>query len=324
MKRVLVLLVVLLPLVLAHPARSQPAGKTALVGVLTPGEAVSYREEVLARSLREMGWVEGKNLRLEYRRAGNNVDRLRSMADELVRMKVDLIIAQSTTAVAAAMKATGTIPIVITSADPVGSGFVPSLSRPGGNVTGVSMMMPSLAGKRLELLREFAPKLARVAFLAFRPDPAHRIFIAEMETAGKQLGITVRPQIVDSVEELPAAFTAMKAARVEAVIIQPLFVNTFRRGPQLAELANAARIMSVSDGDLFADEGGLMMYGPDPRVIYRRMATYVDRILRGAKPGDLPVEQPQSFQLVINMKTATSLGLKLPQPVLARADRLVE
>jgi len=201
---------------------------------------------------------------------------------------------------------------------------VSNLRRPGGNITGVSMMMPTLVPKRLELLREIVPKIVTVGFLAHGGDPAVPIFTREVEEAGKVLGIRIVVQVAAGPAGLENAFEAMHKARAEAVIVQPLWVNTLGLGPQIAEMAMRHRMFSIGDGDGFAEQGGLIFYGPDPLAIYARLATYVDRILRGTKPGEMPVEQPSKFELVVNMKTARALGVKFPQGVLVRADRAIE
>ncbi len=294
-----------------------------VIGYLTPAAKPSLRDEVFLKGLRELGWIEGKNIRIEYRRGGNTMEQLFRLADELVRLKVDLIVAQSTPAVQAARKATHSIPLVTISADPVGAGFIDSLSRPGGNVTGVSMMMPQLGGKRLELLKEMLPKLSRVAFLAHSGDPAHTIFIRETQEAGARIGVQVLPAIVSGAEHFESTFAEVKKARADAMIVQPLFVNTLTLTPRIVELGNRHALPLISDGDGFAEAGGLMFYGPDPVAIYQRIVGYVDKILKGARPGDLPVEQPLKFLLVLNLRTAGSLGIKIPNAVLLRADKVV-
>jgi len=206
----------------------------------------------------------------------------------------------------------------------VGNGFVTSLARPGGNITGISMMMPALAGKRIELLREISPKLSRVAFLGHGDDPSHKIFIRELQEAGSRVGVSVQPVVVRSATEFEGAFAAMKREKAEAVVVQPLFINTLGAGPQLVQLALQHRVPAISDGDGFAEAGGLIFFGPHPLSIYERLATFVDRVLRGAKPGEMPIEQPQRFELVVNLKTAKSLGIAIPRTIVHRADRVIE
>lgn len=307
-----------------HLAEAQQTEKTRVIGILSLSAKPTLRDEVFERRLRELGWVEGQNARIEYRRAPNQVERLSALAEELVRLKVDVIVAQSTPAVKAAKDATRTIPIVSISADPVGNGFVASLARPGGNITGVSMMMPELAGKGLEFLRELSPKLSRIAYLAHGKDPSHRLFLKEAQDAGQRLGMRVQPVIVQGPEEFESAFSAMKRERAGALIIQPLFGNTLGLGPQLAELAARNGLATISSADVFAEVGGLMVHAPDPLATYQLVATYVDRVLKGANPAELPVEQPLKFTLVINLKTAKRLGLRVPQSLLFRADKVIE
>jgi len=239
-------------------------------------------------------------------------------------MRVDVIVALATPAVVAARNATQTVPVVTLSADPLGNRFVASLARPGGNITGISMMMPQLAGKRLELLREIQPALSRVAFLLYGKDPSHRIFSAEAQEAARAAGIQLQPVVVQAAGEIEGAFARMQKDRADAVIVQPLFVNTLGLGPRITQLAIKHRMPTIGDSDIFADVGGLVFYGPDPAPMYERVAHYVDRVLKGAKPADLPVEQPQKFVLVINQKTAKALGITVPQSLLARADRVIE
>jgi ABC-type uncharacterized transport system substrate-binding protein len=212
----------------------------------------------------------------------------------------------------------------MSAADPVGNRFVASLARPGGNITGSSSILPELAGKKLELLREALPKLSRVAFLAYEGDPAHKLFVEHAQNAAQGYGMKVQPVIVAAPDELDNAFSAMIKERAGALIVQPLFVNNLGQGKRIAELAVKNRLAAVSDGIPFADEGGLMFYGPEQRALFRRAAIYVDKILKGAKPADLPVEQPSKFELVVNLKTAKQIGLTIPPNVLARADKVIK
>ena len=207
--------------------------------------------------------------------------------------------------------------------DAVRSGFVVSLARPGGNITGLTTIMPELAGKRLELLKEIIPNLSRVAFLAHGGGTGHRLFVQEAQDASRTLGLQVQPLVVKSSEEFEAAFLAIAKERTGAVIVQPFFVGGLGHGRRLSELAIRNRLPTVSDLSRFPDEGGLMSYGPDLIDHTRRAAVYVDKILKGAKPADLPVEQPTKFELVINLKTAKQIGLTIPPSVLARANRVI-
>jgi putative ABC transport system substrate-binding protein len=265
-------------------------------------------------------------VRIEFRYGAGNAERLAALADELVKLKADVIVGQGTPSVAALKNATREIPIVMgMAADPLASGFVTNLARPGGNLTGISMMMPELAGKRLEILRDYLTKpLRRVAFLGHGGDPAHKQFIQQTVDAGRTLGIEVHAVVVQKPEELEDAFAGIAKQNADAVVVQPLFANTLGLGPRIAELALKHRLPTICDGAGFAEQGGLLYYGPDTRLHYPRVAVYVDRILKGAKPGDLPVEQPQKFEFVINLKTARAIGAEPPRGMLLKADRLVE
>lgn len=282
---------------------------------------LAARLKVLREALRELGYAEGKNIHIEHRYAEGKVDRLPDLASELLRLKPHLIVATSTPAVQAILKHTSTVPILMTgTADPVGTGFVASLAKPGGNVTGISLMAPQLAGKRLQLMKEVIPGLSRVAFLAHGGDPAHRLFIKEAQDAAASFGVRVEPVVINGPDQFEEAFSTMARARAEALIVQPLF------GPdaRIIALATKHRVPAVSDAYRFADAGGLIYYGPDRFALYRSLAAYIDKILKGAKPADLPVEQPTKFELVVNMKTARALGITIPQSILVQADRVIE
>ena len=309
---------------LSFPARAQQSTKVPRIGYLSLAAKPSLRDEAFVRGLRDLGWVEGQNITIEYRWAANKAESLVALADELVGLKVDLIVAPATPAVNAAKNATKTIPIVmIAVADAVASGFVASLAQPGGNITGSTNILPELAGKRLELLREILPKLSRIAFLAYGPDPAHRLFVKEAQDAAQSFTIRFQPLVLVGVEEIEGAFSAMIKDRVGALIVQPLFISVLGQGPRVAELAAKNRIPSISDGFQFAEAGGLIFYGPDSIAVYQRAATFVDKILKGRKPADLPVEQPTKFQFIINLKTAKQIGVAIPSNVLVRADKVI-
>jgi putative ABC transport system substrate-binding protein len=296
-----------------------------VIGYLGPGPGPGPATEAVMQGLRKLGWIEGQNLRIEFRWAENKPERLPALAQELVKLNVELIVGQSTPAVQAAKNATGSIPIVMGSAaDAEGSGFVASLARPGRNITGVSLMLSETTGKRLQILRDIVPRFARVAYLAYASDPSHKLFLNQMDEAGRSMKIRVQPVIVNGAQDFPSAFAAMSKERAGALVVQPLFASTLGLGPQVAELANSAHLPSISDGTGFADQGGLIFYGPDPAAIYERIAGYVDRILKGGNPAQMPVEQPTKFELVINMKAAKAMGLKIPQLVLLQADRVIE
>jgi putative ABC transport system substrate-binding protein len=279
----------------------------------------------LKRRLRDLGWVEGRNVVIDSRRAANDPKRLPSLAKELVELKVDVIVASATPAIGAAKNVTATIPIVMSgAADPVASGFVASLARPGGNITGLSLQSPELAGKRLELLKEIVPTLSRVAFLAHSGDPAHKLFLKEAQDIAPIIGIRIQPLAVQGPEEFELAFAAMVRERAGALVVQPLFTGSaLGLGPTVAGLAIKNRMPSLSDGIRFPEAGGLMSYGANRLDLWRRAATFVDKILKGAKPADLPVEQPIKFDFIVNLKTAKQIGLTIPPNVLVRADRVI-
>jgi putative ABC transport system substrate-binding protein len=276
--------------------------------------------------LSELGWVEGRNVIIEYRWAANDTKRLPSLAKELVELKVDVIVASATPAIQAAKNATTTIPIVMAAAaDPVASGFVATLARPGGNVTGLSLQSPELAGKRLELLKEIVTKLTRVAFLAHGGDPAHKLFFKEAQDIAPKIGIQIQPLAIQGPEEFEVAFAAMVKERAGALVIVPLFTGSaLGQGARVADLAIRNRLPTLSDGIRFPEAGGLIAYGANRLDLWRRAASFVDKILKGTKPADLPVEQPTKFDFVINLKTAKRIGLTIPPNVLVRADRVIK
>jgi putative ABC transport system substrate-binding protein len=303
----------------------QPSKKTARIGYLTLGSGLAEPEVALKQQLGDLGWIEGQNLTIEYRRAANDTSRLPNLAKELVDSKVDVIVASATPAIQAAKGATATIPIVMAAAaDPVGMGFVASLARPGGNITGLSLQSPELAGKRLELLKEIVPKLTRVAFLAHGGDPAHKLFIEEAHDVAPRIGIQIQPVVIKSPGEFEIAFSVMIRERAGALVVQPLLTGSaLGQGLKVANLAAKHRLPAVSDSIRFPESGGLISYGANRLDLWQRAATFVDKILRGTKPADLPVEQPTKFDLVINLKTANQIGLTIPPDVLARAVRVI-
>ena len=275
--------------------------------------------------LRELGYEEGRNIAIEFRWAEGRIDRLPDLAAELVGLPVDVIISGDTDAILAVRRVSRTIPVVMTTiADPVGSGLVASLARPGGNTTGLTIMASDLAGKRFELLRVIVPRATSMGVLAHRDHPPTVQFIRETEVAARALNVPLQIVQVQSPDEFESAFANMIRARVGAVIIQ----NSFLLGPQhlrsLADLAIKHRLPAMHPFRNFAEAGGLIAYGPHLGDLLRRAAVYVDKILKGAKPTDLPVEQPTKFELVINLKTAKALGLTIPQSVLLRADEVIQ
>ncbi len=272
--------------------------------------------------MRDLGYVEGKNIVIEYRYAEGKVDRLPNLAEELVRLNVDVIWAAGP-AVPHARNATKTIPIVITNVgDPVASGLVASVARPGGQITGLSTLAPELSGKRLELLKEVIPKLSRVAFFGNSNAPGNPQVLKETEVAAGAFGLQIQYLEVQTPKEIEPAFQAASKGRAQALLVfrNPL---TAIHHARIAELAVKSRLPTMYADKEFVEAGGLMSYGADYNFMYRRVATYVDKILKGTKPADLPVEQPTKFELIINLKTAKQIGLTIPPNVLARADRVI-
>jgi putative ABC transport system substrate-binding protein len=312
-------------LALSFAAEAQQRKKIPRLGYFTLSSGPSDRDETFKQGLRELGWVDGQNIMIEYRWVAGKTEQLAAVADELVRLKVDVIFATSAPVIQAAKNATNTIPIVMPAAsDPVGSGFIASLARPGGNITGMSAMISELEGKRLELLREVAPRVARVAFLTYGTDLTAQRGIKEARDAGQKLGIRMQPLRIGDPKELEGAFSAMVKERAGAVAIQPLLITSIVQGSRIAELAARNRLPTVSDSKVFLDAGGLLSYGPDRLGLWRRAAWYVDKILKGANPAELPVEQPMKFELVINLRTAKQIGLTIPPNVLVRADKVIK
>jgi putative ABC transport system substrate-binding protein len=308
----------------AAPTEPQQAKKVPRIGWLSAGSSpAEFPEKQALEGLRGLGWVEGKNVTIEYRHAGGNSERLAQAASELVRLNVDVIVTFSA-GVAVARRATGTIPIVVgTSADPVRAGFVASLARPGGNLTGVTFLNDDLAGKRLELLKEAIPGISRAAILW---EPAH----VDNEFKGMQAvapGLGVRLQSVEvprpaRPDEVTRAMQAALEGSAGAVILAPGGFTILHR-KAIIELAAKNRLPVISAWRIFADDGAVLTYGPDILEISRRIAIYVDKILKGAKPADLPVEQPTKFEFVINLNAAKQIGLTIPPTVLARADKVI-
>jgi putative tryptophan/tyrosine transport system substrate-binding protein len=306
------------------PAEAQQPKKVWRIGFLYPNSPSSYsaRIDAFRDGLRDLGYVEGQNITIEYRGAAGKMDRLPVLAEELVRLNVDLIMAAATPAIQAAKNATRTIPIVVMASDAVGMAFATDLAHPGGNITGLTTMGPELGGKRLELLKEVVPKLSRLAFLAHGGDPSHELWVRETQNAAHKLGVQFQPLIIEGAQEFESAFSAMIKERADALGIQQLLING-EDGPRIANLAVRNRLPTTSD-EPFAEVGGLISYGTNRPMLYRRAATFVDKILKGTKPADLPVEQPRKFDLVINLKTAKQIGVTIPQSVLYRADKVIK
>jgi ABC-type uncharacterized transport system substrate-binding protein len=308
------------------PARAQQAVRIPRIGILIPSSAsfFSARVDAFRQRLRELGYVEGKNIVIEYRYAEGKLERLPDLAAELVRLKVDVIVTSAGPAVSAAKKASATIPIVFaTAADPVGAGLVSSLARPGGNITGLSLMAPDLNGKRLELLKEAFPKVRRVAFLWGSGGARGNLTLTEMEAAAKALRIKLLSLEVRSLDDFESAFARAKREGAQALIttVSPLFNDQQR---QVLDFSAKNRLPAMYPASEFVEAGGLMSYGPNYTDSWRRAAGYVDKILKGAKPADLSVEQPTKFELIINLKAAKQIGVTIPQRVQARADKLIK
>jgi ABC-type uncharacterized transport system substrate-binding protein len=321
---VLALGLLLAPLV----AEAQQAVRGPNIGFLSPSSLSDSRTlryfGAFREGLRELGYVEGQNITIEARWAEGKYERLPGLAAELVRLRVDIIVAYGVVAIQPAQQATGTIPIVMAfTGDPVGAGFVASLARPGGNITGLSSMAPEMVGKQLELLKEVVPAVSRVALLSNPANQANARQIRDAQGAARQLGVQLQPLAVRSSAEIDGAFAAIATERAGAIIVfaDAVLLDHRRR---IAELAARHRLPMVSERVENVEVGGLMAYGPSIAERFRRAATYVEKILKGAKPADLPIERPTKFELVINLKTAKALGLTIPQTLLLRADQIIE
>jgi putative ABC transport system substrate-binding protein len=317
----------LLLLAAALAVEAQPAGKIPRVGhlFLQPSSVTWHLRDAFRQGLSGLGYVEGQNIVIEFRNAEGRLERLPDLAAELVRLKVDVIVAAPDACIQAAKQATSTIPIVMAlSEDPVGRGFVASLARPGGNITGLNTLSPELIGKLLELLKEIVPKLSRVAALQDMDNPSQAAFLRETEVAARALGLQLQALPLRGPNpDFESAFRAATSGRAGALSIVggPLF---FAHRAGVVDLAARNRLPAIYKQREYVDAGGLISYGPSIPDIHRRAATYVDRILKGAKPRDLPVEQPTKFELIINGKTAKALGLTIPPSLLLRADQIIE
>jgi putative tryptophan/tyrosine transport system substrate-binding protein len=305
-------------------AQAQQAGRISRIGVLRGGSPPDPFLEALRQGLRDLGYVEGKNVLIEYRYAEGKSDRLPNLAAELVRIKCDVIVTADTPPIRAVKNATREIPIVMAVvADPVAAGLVASLARPGANITGLSNLAPELDGKRLELLKEALPIVTRVAWVWDPGNPALVIRLKGMQAAAQALGLKLQALEVRNPAELESAFEAAIRERAGALLVPAVMASSYQR--QIVDFAEKRRLPLIHDTREFVEQaGGLMSYGPDFSDLWRRAATYVDKILKGAKPADLPVEQPKKFELVINLKTAKQLGLTISPNVLARADTVIK
>jgi putative tryptophan/tyrosine transport system substrate-binding protein len=325
-KKIIVVLLVGLTLASVHLVEAQQTKKVPHIGVISPAfpSAAAPFIEAFREGLHDLGYIEGKNIVIEYRYAEGKEDRLPALAAELVHLKVDVIVAGGGNASLAAKNATKNIPIVVASAsDPVGTGLVASLARPGGNITGSTLINPDLSGKRLELLKEAIPRLSQVAVLVYRDNPAATLMLKETETAGQSLGLQLQILEVRNTDELENAFGVVKKGHSEAInVLSSAFFGGERK--KIVDLASRTRLPTMYFDKQFVESGGLMSYGANVADLFRRAANYVDKILKGAKPADLPVEQPTKFEFVINLKAAKQIGLTIPPNVLARADKVIK
>ena len=320
-------------LVMSLAIAAQPAGKVARIGLLSPTVPPDMSRSpgdlavlfaAFREGLRELGYVEGQTVKIESRAAEGHYDRLPGLAADLVNLKVDVIVTYGTPASQAAKRATSTIPIVMAAIiDPVASGLVASLARPGGNVTGQSMMSPDLVEKQLQILKELVPRVSRVALLHNPANPGNAPQVRHAQDAVRALGVRLQLLGARGPGEIDSAFAAMTSEQAGAVIVLVDAMLQDNRA-HIADLAARHRLPAVYGLSEYAEAGGLLTYGPSRLDMFRRAATYVDKILKGARPGDLPVEQPTKFELVINLKTAKALGLTIPQSILARADQSIQ
>jgi ABC-type uncharacterized transport system substrate-binding protein len=307
-------------------AYAQQPKKMFRIGVLLPGTPASFalRAGAFLDGLREHGHVEGKTVAIEWKWGQDRVETLSGLATELVRSNVDVIVTGGTSAAKALKAATATIPIVMAIiGDPVAAGLVNNLARPGGNLTGFSIVAPELGGKRLELLKEIVPNLSSVAVLLNSKNPQSQIELREMRTAAQAMGLRLHPAEISTEDGLEAAFSAMRSAAVQALVVltDPILFSQRKR---IVDLAEQNRLPAMYFFQGFAEEGGLMSYGPSDTDLFRRAAAYADRILKGAKPADLPIEQPTKFDLFINLKAAGALGVAIPESFLLRADKVID
>ena len=318
-------LLVIFLLTTASLLEAQQPAKIPKIGWLSPGSASSANIGSFLREFRKLGYVEGKNIAIEYRFAEGKLERLPDLAAELVRLRVDVIVAAGgTPAILAAKNATSTIPIVFPAvSDPVALGIVVSLARPGGNITGLTIRVPEFSGKRLKLLKEVVPRARRVAVLGQEANTANALDFKEMQPAASALGLELHHIKVRSPNDLESAFSKMTGTVRSTALLLQSSTLFFDNRKMIADLAVRSRLPAIYDARELAEAGILMSYGSDRFDLYRRAATYVDKILKGTKPADLPVEQPKKFEFVINLKTAKQIGLTIPPNVLARADKVI-
>ncbi len=325
-RKITVITLCALLLALCSPADAQQPTKIPRIGFLITSSpaVIAPRMDAFQQGLRELGYVEGKNILIERRHAEGKLDRLPALAAELVRLNVDVIVTSGPTATRPAKEATSAIPIIMTfDDDPVGSGFVTSLARPGGNVTGLSTLAPEISGKQLELLKEIVPRLNRVAVIGTSTRQGTAQALKEIELAAAAFAMKLQYLNIQNPQEIETAFRAASKERADAFLVLQSPVFNSQRA-QIADLALKSRLPATYPRREFVEDGGLMSYGVSISDLDRRAATYVDKILKGAKPADLPVEQPTKFEFVINLKAAKQIGLTIPPNVLARADRVIK
>jgi putative ABC transport system substrate-binding protein len=324
----IILALIIGAVLLAHifNAEAQQPTKIPRIGYLSVRSLSSVvdRREAFRQGLRELGYVDGKNVIIEWRSAEGKLDRLPTLAADLVRLKVDVIVTTGPTATRPAKEATSTIPIVMTQdIDPVGTGFVASLARPGGNITGLSSLAPEISGKQLELLRESVPRLSRVAVLWASSNPGNARQLEEMERTARAFGVKLQFLDILGPKDIQIAFRAASKERADAVLVLQNGVAAAHR-TEIAELAIKSRLPAIYPRLEFVEDGGLMSYGASFTDMDRRAATYVDKILKGRTPADLPVEQPMKFEFIVNLKAAKQIGLTIPPNVLVRADKVIK
>jgi ABC-type uncharacterized transport system substrate-binding protein len=325
-RRTFALALCALLLALSYSASAQQPTKISRIGYLSPtSPSISpTRIEAFRQGLRELGYVEGKNIVIEYRYAERKFDRLPALAAELVRLKVDLIVTTGPTVTRAAKGATTTVPIVMTSdTDPIGNGFVASLARPGGNITGLSALAPELSGKQLELLKEVVPRLSRLAVFGTSTNPGNSQMLGEVKRAIATFGMKLQYLEVRGPKDIETAFRAATNERAGAVLCLVAGLVAAGHRTEITELAVKSQLPAIYPQSNYVQDGGLMSYGVNTADLDRRAATYVDKILKGRTPADLPVEQPTKFEFIINLKAAKQIGLAIPPNVLARADRVI-
>src|SRR5262245_49015837 len=325
-RKIFALALCIMLLALCSSADAQQPTKVPRIGYLVAGPLTTNpaRTEAFRQGLRELGYVEGKNIVVEWRSAEGKLESLPALLADIVRLKVEVIVSGGPESTRVAKEATATIPIVMTQVgDPVGSGFVVSLARPGGNITGLSTLAPEIGGKRLELLKETIPKLSRVAVLGTSTNPDTAQSLGEVDLAAKALKVKLQYLDILDPKDLETAFRAAGKGRADAVLL--LNGNIFiSHRTQIAELAAKSRLPGIYNQTNFVEAGGLMSYGVNRNDLDRRAATFVDKILKGAKPADLPVEQPKKFEFIVNLKAAKQIGLTIPPNVLARADKVIK